>query len=147
MAHILKGDGPGLDTEKLRVHHISDVSAAYSSKAQALLQANPMSMLGTALAKKEDRMREAARLNLISGNFQQYCEIQIQLGQFEDAIATAPKVSMKYWQRCLERYREHLAGEMNQASSNSCLSLNKGNDPTEEYVEYSILCGDYDAAA
>lgn len=37
MAHILKGDGPGADTEKLRVHHISDVSAAYSSKAQALL--------------------------------------------------------------------------------------------------------------
>ena len=33
MAHILKGDGPGQDTEKLRVHHISDVSAAYSSKA------------------------------------------------------------------------------------------------------------------
>ena len=56
MAHIIKGDGPGFDTEKLRVHHISDVSAAYSSKAQKLLQANPMSMLGTALAKKEDRM-------------------------------------------------------------------------------------------
>lgn len=70
MAHIIKGDGPGLDTEKLRVHHITDVSAAFSSKAQALLQANPMSMLGTTLAKKEDRMREAARLNLISGNFQ-----------------------------------------------------------------------------
>ena len=37
MAHINKGDGPGQDTEKLRVHHISDVSAAYSSKAQALI--------------------------------------------------------------------------------------------------------------
>ena len=75
MAHIVKGDGPGQNTEQLRIHHISDVSAAYSSKAQQLLQANPMSMLGTALAKKEDRLHEAARLNLISGNFQQYCEI------------------------------------------------------------------------
>ena len=56
MAHIVKGDGPGMDSEKLRIHHISDVSAAYSSKAQQLLQANPMSMLGTALAKKEDRL-------------------------------------------------------------------------------------------
>ena len=71
----------------------------------------------------------------------------MQLGNFEDAIAVAPKVSMKYWQKCLERYREHLQGEMVQASSNSCLSLNKGNDPAEQYVDYSILAGDYDAAA
>jgi len=69
MAHIIKGDGPALESEKLRVHHISDVAAAYSSKAQNLLNANPMSMLGTALAKKEDRLQEAARLNLVSGNF------------------------------------------------------------------------------
>ena len=69
MAHIIKGDGPGLDTEKLRVHHITDTTAAYSSKAYELIEANPMSMLGTSLSKKEDRMQEAARLNLISGNF------------------------------------------------------------------------------
>ena len=106
-----------------------------------------MSMLGTALAKKEDRMQEAARLNLTSGNFQQYCEIQMQLGCYEDAIAVAPKVSMKYWQKCLERFREHLSGEMTQASSNSCLSTNKGSDPAEQYIDYSILAGDYDAAA
>ena len=36
---------------------------------------------------------------------------------------------------------------MVQASSNSCLSLNKGNDPSEQYIDYSILAGDYDAAA
>ena len=69
MCHILKGDGPGFESEKLRIHHISDVSAAYSQKAQTLLNANPMSLLGTALAKKEDRLQEAARLNLVSGNF------------------------------------------------------------------------------
>ena len=33
MAHILKGDGPGFESEKLRIHHISDVAAAYSQKA------------------------------------------------------------------------------------------------------------------
>lgn len=69
MAHIVKGEGPGLDTEKLQVHHITDAAVAYSTKAQNLLNANPMSMLGTALAKKEDRLQEAARINLVSGNF------------------------------------------------------------------------------
>jgi len=77
MAHIVRGDGPPLESEKLRVHHITDVAAAYSSQAQNLLNANPMSMLGTTLAKTEDRLQEAARLNLVSGNFQQYCEIQM----------------------------------------------------------------------
>lgn len=46
-------------------------------------------------------------------------------------MAVAPKVSMKYWQKCLERYREHLSNEMTQASSNSALSLNKDSDPAE----------------
>ena len=46
-------------------------------------------------------------------------------------MAVAPKVSMKYWQKCLERYREHLSNEMTQGSSNSALSLNKDSDPAE----------------
>lgn len=33
MARIVRGDGPPAESEKLRVHHISDVSAAYSSQA------------------------------------------------------------------------------------------------------------------
>ena len=113
MAHIVKGDAPPLESEKLRVHHITDVAAAYSSKAQNLLNANPMSMLGTTLAKKEDRLQESARLFLVSGNFQQYCEIQMQLGNFEEAMAVAPKVSLKYWQKCLDLHRQHLLTTMN----------------------------------
>ena len=107
-----------------------------------------MSMLGTALAKKEDRLAEAARLNLISGNFQQYCEVMIQLGNFEDALAVAPKVSLKYWQKCLELYRQHLSAEMSKNSNVSALGKSgDGEDPVEEFIEYSILAGDYDAAA
>ena len=53
-----------------------------------------MKLLGTALSKKEDRLMEAANLMLKSGNFQEYCEIQKELGNFEDAIAVAPKVSI-----------------------------------------------------
>ena len=36
---------------------------------------------------------------------------------------------------------------MVQASSNSCLSMSKGIEPSDQYVDYSILAGDYDAAA
>jgi hypothetical protein len=66
---------------------------------------NAMKMLGTSLSKREDRLAEASNLMLKSGNFQEYCEIQMSLGNFEDAIAYAPKVSMSYWKTCVENYQ------------------------------------------
>lgn len=73
------------------------------------MQMTGMKMLGTALSKREDRLAEASALMLKSGNFQEYCEIQMSLGNFEDAIAYAPKVSMKYWQSCVEKYTDKLS--------------------------------------
>ena len=40
----------------------------------------------------------------------------MQMDRYEDAMAVAPKVSLKYWQKCLDRYREHLSQEMSQTS-------------------------------
>jgi hypothetical protein len=34
---------------------------------------------------------------LKSGSFQDYCEIMMQINNYEAAIAVAPKVSLKYW--------------------------------------------------
>ena len=62
-------------------------------------------------------------------------------------MAVAPKVSLKYWQKCLTLYRQHLTTEMTTTSSKSAMASGKGEDPMEQYVEYSILAGDYDAAA
>ena len=59
-------------------------------------------MLGTQLGKKEDRLKEAAKIMMKAGNFQEYCNIMMQLGQYEEAIAVAPKVSMKFWQSCID---------------------------------------------
>ena len=59
---------------------------------------NSMALLGSALSKKEDRLQEAANLMLKSGNFREYCRIQMQLGKYEQAIAVAPKVSLEFWQ-------------------------------------------------
>lgn len=89
-------------------------------------------MLGTALSKKEDRMKEAANLMLKSGNIQDYCEIQMQLGNYETAIATAPKVSLKYWKQCIETYISYL-------DSDEALKL--VIDCESEKVSYMLLLG------
>lgn len=92
-------------------------------------------MLGTALSKKEDRLKEAANLMLKAGNFQEYCELQMQLGNFEAAIATAPKVSLKYWQACINQYLEYLENYEHQQVSDDKKLL----DPEEERINYLLL--------
>lgn len=67
-----------------------------------------MKLLGTALSKKEDRLKESANLMLKSGSFQDYCEIMMQLNNFEAAIAVAPKVSLKYWHNSIRKYIDYL---------------------------------------
>ena len=71
----------------------------------------------------------------------------MQLENFDEALAVAPKVSMKYWQKCLDSYRQNLNSEITSGSSCKVNASQKGTDPVEQYIEYSILGGDYDAAA
>ena len=65
---------------------------------------------------------------------------------FEDALAVAPKVSLKYWQKCLNDFQRHLSVQMISRKSQQMTSVAKGNDPVKQYVEYSILVGDFDSA-
>ena len=32
----------------------------------------------------------------------------MELGNYEDAISVAPKVSMRYWEKCIIAYKAHL---------------------------------------
>jgi hypothetical protein len=61
-------------------------------------------------------------------------------------MAVAPKVSLRYWQKCLEAHRKHLLQQINGQQWNSSANLDHKVDPLEEYVEYSILAGDIDQA-
>lgn len=80
-------------------------------------------------------MREAATLMLKSGNFQEYCEIQMQIGNYDTAIAVAPKVSLKYWQTCIKQHIQHI-------------DSTPSNQDTEcDKISYLLLLGKVDEAA
>lgn len=98
-----------------RIHHINDIVRAYYSRIQQLETAGPFSYLGTALAKKEDRLGECARMYLKLGNVKRYCEIMISLNQWEKAIALAPCISISYWQECVDRYTQVLKGNSDES--------------------------------
>ncbi len=55
--------------------------------------------------------QQAADTYLQIGNMEKYCDILVELGQWERAIATAPAVSVPYWASLCKRYAEHLAGQ------------------------------------
>ena len=92
-------------------------------------------------------MLESAKLYMKSGNFQKYCDIQMQLGNFEDAMAVAPKVSLRYWQKCLDAHKLHLQQQIKEFATNSSASLGQKQNPVQDLIEYSLLAGDVDKAA
>lgn len=68
----------------------------------------------------------------------------MSLGNFEDSIAYAPKVSMNYWKSCVERYQEKL--ELDIKGTSGTPSSNDVEDPVDELVSYQLLMGEYKEA-
>ena len=61
------------------------------------------------MSKKSDRILEASKIYMKLGEYEKCCENLIEVGEWEKALAFAPKVSMDYWQNLVKRYSEHLA--------------------------------------
>jgi len=95
-------DDVALESEQ--VIHVAELAEVAAKKAVMLQNATGMAMANTAYAKKEDRLHEAAKNFLMTGQFRQYCEIQFQLGNYKKAMAFAPSVSVEYWQDLASRY-------------------------------------------
>ncbi|XP_012945972.1 WD repeat-containing protein 17, partial [Aplysia californica] len=60
---------------------------------------------------KEERLMGAAATHIRLGNVQRYCELMVEVGKWERALAVAPAVSMKYWQQLNQRYSTALLRE------------------------------------
>lgn len=59
--------------------------------------------------KTSDILSEAANLFLLVGRTRSYCDILIEIGDWERAIAIAPNVSKEYWMDLCNRYANLLA--------------------------------------
>lgn len=58
---------------------------------------------GVGSVSREEKLREAAQIHLKVGNIQRYCELMVELGNWERALAMAPGVSMEYWKSLADR--------------------------------------------
>ncbi|XP_060699086.1 WD repeat-containing protein 17 isoform X1 [Hemiscyllium ocellatum] len=108
------------------IMHIKHLVRFKTSKAQELTTVK-MSKFGGGIGAptKEERLKEAAGIHLRLGQIQRYCELMVELGEWDKALSVAPGVSMKYWKKLMQRRADQL--------------IQEGND---EVIPYCIATGD-----
>jgi len=132
--------------EDLKVLHCAQIGLAVMSQAHKLRRAHGMQLYNTQFAKKEDRLQEAAKLYLRAGNFRDYCETLIELGDFKKALAFAPAVGIEYWQEVSERHSKHLEqlGRLEESAiacivANQCERAIETFSQLEEYEDGKLV--------
>lgn len=82
---------------------------------------------GIGAPSKEERLKEAADIHLRLGQIQRYCELMVELGQWEKALSVAPGVSMKYWKKLMQRRADQLMAEDNDDAIPYCIATGEIN--------------------
>ncbi|KAM6440167.1 WD repeat-containing protein 17 isoform 1-T4 [Liasis olivaceus] len=96
------------------IMHMKHLIRFRMSKAQELTTVK-MSKFGGGIGapSKEKRLKEAAEIHLRLGQIQRYCELMVELGEWDRALSVAPGVSMKYWKKLMQRRADQLIQEEN----------------------------------
>eukprot|EP00761_Pharyngomonas_kirbyi_P003963 gb/GECH01003967.1/.p1 GENE.gb/GECH01003967.1/~~gb/GECH01003967.1/.p1 ORF type:complete len:1212 (+),score=249.40 gb/GECH01003967.1/:1-3636(+) len=89
------------------IKHEKNLFAAAETKAKDLESTKGKKILG--LNKIKAAMKEAAEIHLKMGNMKQYCDIMVDIGEWERALSIAPAVSLKYWRELTLNYADRLS--------------------------------------
>jgi hypothetical protein len=82
--------------------------------------------------KKEDILKEAVETCAKIGDWEKYCELSIELNEWERAIMAAPYVSVSYWKEILKKYSDY------------CNKNESINEETKLFT--NLLAGNYQPA-
>ncbi|NXX90597.1 WDR17 protein, partial [Centropus bengalensis] len=106
------------------IMHMKHLVRFRMSKAQELTTIK-MSKFGGGIGapSKEERLKEAAEIHLRLGQIQRYCELMVELGEWDKALSVAPGVSMKYWKKLMQRRADQLIQEENDDVIPYCIAI------------------------
>ncbi|XP_029387746.1 WD repeat-containing protein 17 isoform X1 [Mus pahari] len=92
--------------------HLKHLIKFRTSEAQELTTIK-MSKFGGGIGAptKEKKLKEAAEIHLRLGQIQRYCELMVELGEWDKALSVAPGVSVKYWRKLMQRRADQLIQE------------------------------------
>ncbi|XP_077983757.1 WD repeat-containing protein 17-like [Glandiceps talaboti] len=117
LVDIMNGQDSNIPPDyKKGILHMKHLTKYKASEAQEL-EIIKMSRFGAGIGvqSKEERLREAAQIHICLGNAQRYCELMVELGEWEKALSVAAGVSLKYWKKLTERHAEYLMKDDNDA--------------------------------
>ncbi|XP_071125109.1 WD repeat-containing protein 17-like [Mytilus edulis] len=108
------------------IMHVKHLTKFKASEAQTLEMAK-MSKFGGGIGAptREEHLKESAKMHMQLGNIQRYCEVLVELGQWEKALAVSPGVSLEYWKSLTKRYALRLI-----------------KDESDEVVPFGVAVGD-----
>nr|XP_045011862.1 WD repeat-containing protein 17 isoform X4 [Jaculus jaculus] len=94
------------------IMHLKHLIKFRTSEAQELTTVK-MSKFGGGIGAptKEKRLKEAAEIHLRLGQIQRYCELMVELGEWDKALSVAPGVSVRYWKKLMQRRADQLIQE------------------------------------
>uniref|UniRef100_A0A671FMW8 WD repeat domain 17 n=1 Tax=Rhinolophus ferrumequinum TaxID=59479 RepID=A0A671FMW8_RHIFE len=94
------------------IMHLKHLIKFRTSEAQELTTVK-MSKFGGGIGvpTTEERLKEAAEIHLRLGQIQRYCELMVELGEWDKALSIAPGVSVKYWKKLMQRRADQLIQE------------------------------------
>ncbi|XP_048159854.1 WD repeat-containing protein 17 isoform X2 [Corvus hawaiiensis] len=123
---IIKGQDDSLLPQNYckGIMHMKHLIRFRMSKAQELTTVK-MSKFGGGIGapSKEERLKEAAEIHLRLGQIQRYCELMVELGEWDKALSVAPGVSMKYWRKLMQRRADQLIQEENDDVIPYCIAI------------------------
>ncbi|XP_078222354.1 WD repeat-containing protein 17 isoform X7 [Callithrix jacchus] len=111
---VLKGQDDSLLPQNYckGIMHLKHLVKFRTSEAQELTTVK-MSKFGGGIGvpTKEERLKEAAEIHLRLGQIQRYCELMVELGEWDKALSIAPGFSVKYWKKLMQRRADQLIQE------------------------------------
>jgi hypothetical protein len=143
----LRGAEPGSGSLRgsATIHFAADAVAGQEAKARELDAVRMVgrytgSAIGT--ERREDRLEKAAALHIGLGNFRDYCEIMVELGHVDRALAVAPAAGIPYWRELMAK----IAAENSKEGDLSALPYQLAGGDVSGAVSALMARGDLAAA-
>jgi hypothetical protein len=92
--------------------------------------------------KKEDLLKEASENYAKLGDWEKFCELNVELGNWDKALIAAPHVSIEYWKQLTLKYSEFCNKNNKQEKIFASVLSNNSALAYKNFIE----CGHYEDA-
>jgi WD40 repeat protein len=118
-----------------QVVHDSTIISRARSEATRLESTKAGGRRGEMKGKVAEQLADAAKIYAQIGDFESYCNVMVELGEWTTAIAIAPKVSLEFWSSLASQYADVLNQSMSEKSIPFFLASGRVDEAISVYFD------------